>query len=184
MNYPFLTVLNLISTIIFVCFGVFIFGLLLKKWSGIDWEKSFKIIGGYFLVSILIYFIYPYPLLSNLFEIQNLMIVDFIIYSLILFFVFYLIMEKMAGSGLKKSVAIFVLVVMITFPILGQVNNVTLRFATNFGPFQAEHEEIQSDIAVRGTEIEDDLYFRIGNLSKPIFFWQTGRLFEAIIMID
>ena len=184
MNYPSLTTLNTISVLIFIGVGVFIFNLIMKKWIGVGWKKSFKIMGGYLLASILIYFIYPYPILADFFESQNLMVADFVIYSAVLFLVFYLIMKKLTNVNLKKSLAIFALMMMVVFPVLGQVNDMTLRFATNFGPLQEDYEKVQNDIAQRGAEIEGDLYFQIGNLSTPIFFWQTGRLFEAIIMID
>ena len=67
MNYPSLTTLNTISVLIFIGVGVFIFNLIMKKWIGVGWKKSFKIMGGYLLASILIYFIYPYPILADFF---------------------------------------------------------------------------------------------------------------------
>ena len=179
MNYPYLTSLNLLGIVIFSIVGSFIFALLIKKWSGEKIKNSIKAIGFYLLASILIYFIYPYPWMSNLSGVQGLIIIDYILYSLLLFLAFYFITKRILNISLKKTIGVFLLVIMIAFPVLGLINQTTLNLSENIKLVQQEAKEMREDLMSEGEG--GDLFFKVGEIGTAMFSWQTSRLLEAII---
>ena len=118
MQYPYFTFLEIITIILVLLTGIVIFHFLVKKWQGNKFLTTLKFFTLYILGSVFIYLIYPFPLLAKFLDGNLVKLLDFLIYSIVLFFIFYFIARKILLINWKKSLACFLLIVIILFPML------------------------------------------------------------------
>ena len=118
MQYPYFTLLEIITVILALFIGVVIFYFLVKRWQGNNFLTALKAFVLYMVGSIIVYLIYPFPLLSKVLNSGLASFLDFLVYGIILFFIFYFITKKTLSINWKKALICFLLVVIVALPAL------------------------------------------------------------------
>jgi len=173
---------------------IFTFLLMLSIVIGIiyflvkNFNKSIKL--KVFLKVILLYYLCA-VILYSIFEIftftSSFIILKFLIFSIILFIVFYFINRKEFSVNWKKSLVVFLLMSFILFPVLDYIRTlIELKILTM--PF-FEKQKVQWE----SKDIQTMLYCSdhlplhikiIGNIEGGIASWSGGYLREIIVLIQ
>jgi len=198
MQYPYLTLLEIITVLLTLFVGIIIFYFLLRRWRETKFLTAVKAIALYELGSLLIYLIYPFPLLSRISNVSVLKILDMLIFGIILFFVFYFVMKKILAISWKKSLIAFLLIIVIAFPFLDFFRIVFVQKIMNYSVFAEESARMEAEMEVYFKEygFGGFLYaplipsppvpmaFKvIGTIENATLSWPSNRLREIIIQI-
>jgi len=147
MQYPFLTLLEIITVLLTLLIGMTIFYFLVKRWRR---ETKFltvlKAITLYQLGSLLIYLIYPFSLFHRILYLGGLKIIRMLIFSVILFFIFYFILKKVLLMDWKKSLLSFLLIILIIFPLLDFFRIIIVQKLWNFSVFAKESVKLKAEM--------------------------------------
>jgi hypothetical protein len=68
--------------------------------------------------SLMLYLVYPTPFLAKISPSNSFKILDLLIFSSILFLIFYFVMKKHVAINWKKSLILFVILIFVLFPAL------------------------------------------------------------------
>lgn len=198
MQYPYLTLLEVISVLLTLLIGIAIFYFLVKRWRETKFLTVLKAVVLYELGSLLIYLIYPFPLLFRISNVSVLKILDVLIFGTILFFAFYFITKKTLLMSWKKSLISFLLVIVMVFPFLDSFRIVFVQKVMNFSVFAEENAKMEAEMEAYFEEygFVGFLYvplipsppipitFKvIGIIEKAILSWPRDCLREIIIQI-
>ena len=195
MQYPYFTFLEIITIILVLLTGIVIFHFLVKKWQGNKFLTTLKFFTLYILGSVFIYLIYPFPLLAKFLDGNLVKLLDFLIYSIVLFFIFYFIARKILLINWKKSLACFLLIVIILFPMLSffrtrlvtQVAVIIPAFAEERMRLDDETDEYFKEYGISSFLSEQSIpsppiplaLRAVGELEKAMLSWPSdfGRIF-------
>lgn len=190
MQYFYTTLVEIITLVLTLFVGVTAFYFLIRKWQKTTILKAFKAIALYELASFLLCLIFS----SLLFKVSNdavFRILEVLLFSVVLFFVFYFIMKKMLLMDWKKSLTVFLLVVMILFPCL---NFLRVRLGqqivnSNLAIFVKENLELKKEIEdcmqnsffCFSSGLPEPLSFKIlGKIELGLFSWPSAFIGEII----
>jgi hypothetical protein len=143
MQYPYLFLLESVILFLTLCLAMIIFYLLAKINQEIRFITALKAFISYQLVAVLIYWAFPFQSLGNFFV---LITVNLLIFGTILFFVFYLITEKLLSFNWGKSLILFLLLTIIIFPFLSFVKTEVTTLIIDFPLFEREIEKMSGEI--------------------------------------
>lgn len=118
MQYPYFTSLEIVSFLLILFIGITVFYFLIKRWQETKFLMVFKAIVLYELGSLLLYLIYPFSFLSRIFDNSIFKILNLLFFAIISFVIFYFVTKKTLSMNWKKSLASFILVILILFPFL------------------------------------------------------------------
>jgi hypothetical protein len=157
MEYPYLTILEIVVFIFTLLAAVIILYFLLKfldkttKFSAV--LKTFLL---YQLGAILVFLAYPYPLVFRvlssfgIFLTGILKFLDLAVLTALLFLIFYFIAKKLPLIiNWKKSLAIFLVMIFILFPFLNYSKLFLTQRITNLPIFEKEISKFNSLIGSR-----------------------------------
>jgi len=200
MQYPYLTLLEIVTVLLTLLIGLVIFYFLVKRWRETKFLTALKAVALYELGSLLIYLIYPFPLLSRISNVSVLKILDVLIFGVILFFIFYFITKKILLISWKKSLISFLLVIVIVFPLLDSFRIIFAEKIVNFSVFAEESAKMEAEMKAYFEEYgffggllyaplipppPVPLAFKvIGTIEKATLSWPGNYLREIIIQTD
>ncbi len=138
MQYPYFTFLEIITVVLTLLAGLTVFHFLVKRQQGNNFLTALKAFVLYMLGSIFVYLIYPFPLLARFLGGNLAKFLDFLIYSVILFLIFYLVTKKILLINWKRALILFLLLVMVTLPALSFLRTGVIFQATRIIPIIAE----------------------------------------------
>lgn len=196
MQYPYLTLLEIITIFLTLLIGMVIFYFLVKRWQETKFLTVFKAFALYELGSLLFYLIYPFPLLSKISNISLFKIFDVLIFGIILFFIFYFIMKKILSISWKKSLVVFLLVIVILFPLLDFLRIVFVQKIWNLSVFAEESAKMKAEMEAYFEKYgfggflyaplipppPEPITFKvIGIVEKATLSWPSVRIREIIL---
>ena len=199
MQYPYLILLEIISILLTLLMGITIFYFLVKKWKETKFLTVLKTIALYELASLLIYLIYPFPLLFRISNVSVSKILDVLIFGTILFFIFYFITKKTLLISWKKSLIFFLLVIVIVYPILDSLRIVFVQKVMNFSVFAEENAKMEAEMEAYYEEYGflgflfvpltpsppiPIIFNVIGTVEKGILSWPRNCLGEIIMQMS
>jgi len=191
MQYPYLTLLEIITVLLTLLIGIVIFYFLVKRWQKIKFLTVLKTVFLYELGSLFIYLIYPFPLLSRISNVSVLKILDVLIFGIILFFVFYFITKKILLINWKKTLILFLLVIIILFPFLDYFRTMLVEKIKTFSVFVEERSEIEKYYGIFSPYFSFDfntpeiLFFRlITKIKEATLSWPSYRFRKIMIEIQ
>lgn len=194
MQYPYLTLLYFVATLLTLSIGIIIFYLLVRLF-----DKTAKFLTAlkgllmYELSSLILYLIYPTPFLCKIFNNNDLKlkILDLFLFSTILFCVFYFIMKKTLLIKWKKSLILFLIVVFLLFPTLGSLELMFVNkiislpiFAKEFSQIEAQTKEYIREHGIFGHPLQSLALKITGSIVGGMFFGPTIYLGEIIMTIS
>lgn len=187
MQYPYLTLLSIISIILKFLIGTIVFYLIIKRWKEIKFLRALKAILLYELTSLFVYLIYPHSLFLNIFYNNISRILDLLAYSIVLFLIFYLIMKKFFLISIKKFLIVFLLVFIITFPFLSFFHDISIVQILKLSFFSEEKIKLENQIneyqapLILGTDRLPMSLEIIGEINSGMFSWPGERARKIII---
>jgi hypothetical protein len=128
--------------------GALIFYFVIRKWQGIKFLIALKAFLAYELASFLLYLIYPFPLFFRLFHLNFFKILDLPIFITILFVIFYFIMKRYFALNLKRSLLVFLLVIVIAFFVLNVFQAIVTKQILELSVFDNENLQMQKQIGI------------------------------------
>lgn len=146
MQYPYLALLGIITILLTLSIGVVFFYFLLKRWQETKFLTVLKALALYELGSILIYLVYPFPFSSGILKFGLSGILNILIFGVIVFFAFYFISKKILSINWKKSLACFLLVVVIGLPFLDYFRILFVKKISNFSIFAKENAKMEAEM--------------------------------------
>lgn len=193
MQYPYLTFLEISTIILTLSIGIVILYFLIKQFNKtIKFPIVLKAVLLYELCAIIIYSIYPAPIFQSL----NFSIIKFIILSVVLFIIFYFITKKYFLINWKKSLIIFILLIIILFPFLNFFRIMFVQKITHISVFAKENARLEAEMEKYFNEYGfagflyaplvplpvEPLSFKIlGKIEGAIFSWSSDTLLQIII---
>ena len=181
MQYPYLTLLEIITIFLTLLIGAVIFYLLVKRGRMVKFATVLKSLGLYFLGALIFYLIYPFAFLSRIFNIGLLGILDILIFGAVLFFIFYFIMRRFFLMGWKKSLVFFLLLIIIILPFLNFFRMVILGEIINLGVFAEESEAAFEEWMRHGIQPTS---FKISQtIGRATLYWLSDYFREIAITI-
>ena len=199
MQYPYLTLLEIISIFLTLFVGTIIFYFLIRKRQETKFLTALKAIALYELASLLLYLIYPSSFLSRILHNNISKILDLLIFGIVLFFVFHFVMKKILSIGWKKSLITFLLVIIIIFPILDFFRVVLVRNISNLSVFAEESTKMEAEMKAYFDKYglggflyaplipspPEPLAFKVtGTIEKATLSWSGDRIREILITVQ
>jgi hypothetical protein len=199
MQYPFLTLLEIITIFLTLFVGVVIFYFLIRKRQETKFLTALKAFALYEIASLVLYLIYPSSFLSGILRNNISKILDFLIFGIILFFVFHFVMKKILSISWKKSLIAFLLVIVIALPFLDFFKVVMVRNISNFSVFAKESAKMEAEMKLYLEEYgfggflyapltpspPETLAFKItGAIEKATLSWPGNYLREILLAVQ
>jgi hypothetical protein len=196
MQYPYLTLLEIITLFLTLFVGTIIFYFLIRKRQETKFLTVLKAIALYELASIIVYLIYPSSLLSGILHNNVSKILNFLILSIVLFFVFHFVMKKFLSTSWKKSLITFLLVIMIIFPFLDFFRVVIVQKISNLSVFAEERAKMEAEMKAYFEKYgfggflyaplipspPEPLVFKVtGTIEKATLSWPGDRIREILL---
>ena len=187
MQYPYLTISHLILILFFAFLVIVILYFILKKLDkSIGFKQTLKAILLYDFLAILVYSAYPWSMLLGI----NSEIPRFLITGTILFFIFYFVLKKFLQINWKQSLTVFLLLIIIIFPIIDRALSTSLIQIRNISIFQSENERLANQLSAApftnmfftGNGIP--LFLKIFDKIQGGIFWTEFRNVYYVIMIN
>jgi len=192
MQYPYLTSLEIFSFLLILFIGILVFYFLIKRWQKTNFLTVLKAIVLYELGSFLLYLIYPFSLLSRTFGNSIFKILNLLLFVIISFFIFYFVMKKVLLMNWKKSLIIFILVILILFPFLDFFRVSLEMKIINLPIFAKENLEIEKQMKscmqnlffCLSTGFYEPLPLKIiGKIESGTISWPSNYLRQTIIQV-
>lgn len=175
----YLELLDLMKILFILSLGVIFLYFLVKRFSlnkNIQYITIIKVFIIYETISLFFYLIYPKKILTEIFK-SNLTILDFFLYSVILYLIFSLIIKKYFIIKIKKIIAIYLLLFFLFLPFLNILGNVfVIENIKTLSPFRSEIVEIENSFSKLSLfEIATKSYY-VSFLSKTINIIENGTI--------
>lgn len=192
MRYPYLTLFEAVAMLLTLFIGIVIIYFLLKIFDKTTkFRTVLKWILLYELAVVIIYAVYPKPIVSPL-----LFLILKIVLAVLLFFTFYFITGKHFLSDWKKSLALFFLITFIIFPALDYFGTSLQMKAENLPIFAKEisRMENQAQKAIKENGLLLYLFNAnryiplpmkiLGQIEESVFSWPANAIRQTIINKD
>ncbi|EKE14052.1 MAG: hypothetical protein ACD_12C00692G0001 [uncultured bacterium] len=176
MQYPYFILLEIVTVFLTLFIGIIIFYSLIKRWQKIKFSTVFKAIFLYESGSLLFYLIYPFSQLSRIFNNNIFKILNLLLFSIILFFIFYFIMRKIISITWKKSLIAFLLMILIIFPFLNSFRKIFVWKIYNLPIFTKEKLEMEKQVKEYFFS-----FFYLNEFSIPVSFKIVGKIGSGTI---
>lgn len=197
MQYPYLTLLEITTVLLTLLIGMTIFYFLVKRWQETKFLTVLKAITLYESGSLLFYLIYPFPLLYRISNVSLFKILDVLIFGVVLFFIFYFIMKKILSISWKRSLVVFLLVIVILFPFLDFFRIVFVQKICNLSVFAEESAKMRAEMEAYFEKYgfggflyaplipppPEPIAFKvIGTIEKATLSWPADRIIREIML--
>jgi len=149
MQYPYLTLLEVANILLTLVIGLIVFYLLTKKWKLHNLTTAVKAFLLYELINFLFYLIYPWNFIYKILEgnspINRALAIS--MFGILSFLIFYLINKKVLPLNFKRSLFAFLLIVVITLPLINFLQTVVVqKKIINLTPFSKEAAKMEEGI--------------------------------------
>lgn len=194
MEYPYLTLLG-VTTLIFTLFiGIVIFYFLVRLFNReIKFSMALRGILLYQFSSLILYLVYPTPFLAKISPSTALKILDLLIFSSILFLIFYFVTRRYFVINWKKSLVLFVILIFVLFPALSFYHLMVTEKLTDLPIFAEESLKLYTQIKewwegggiwFLGLPPEPLSFKIIGKIESGILsLWPSVRIREILLTI-
>ena len=186
MQYPYLTILEIVTQFLIFFLGTVIIYFLLRIFNKtINFLTVLKAILFYEVFAVTAYVIYPTSIFSSLQD----SVLKLLILGIVLFSIFYFIAKKFFQIKWWKSLVVFLLMVVLIFPFLDFSRISLSTRIINLSIFTEENirlkKQIQESIEEKGPfSIDKDTPLSMRILEKiegGVFSWTTDALRNIII---